>query len=80
MALKTFSFSNPQINFSIKFLSNFSHMNVLLYDFFIALKTLRFSNLQFNYTSRINCNRKLKFKSKMEETRVIIFTEITITI
>ena len=43
-------------------------MNVLLNDIFMALKTLRFSNLTFNYTSRINYNRKLNFRSKMGDT------------
>ena len=42
---------------------------ILLYGVFMALKTFRFSNLQFNYTSRMNCNRKLNFTSKMGDKK-----------
>ena len=59
---------SDQFYFFIKFLSNFSHMNVMLYYVYKALNMLIFSNLQFNYTSGINCIRKLHSKSKMGDT------------
>ena len=53
--------------FFIAFLSNFSNMNVIIYDFWY-LKVIIFLNLQFNYTSCINCNTTLNFRSKMGDT------------
>ena len=61
--------------FLIEFLSNFSHINVLIYYVYKVINTLIFKNPKLNQICGINFIRKLYSESKMGYTKRFLNNE-----